>query len=105
MKRNKSAVSQEKGIFPESTLGAVPQFMRVCDAVQPISWRWLAVVVGSLLCCASAMGANWFVLPSAAGAGTGRDWNNAWSMSGISWASVAAGDTIYIAGGSYSGFT
>jgi hypothetical protein len=53
----------------------------------------------------SAFGANWYVRPSATGGNTGADWNNAWSMSGIKWASVRGGDTVWLAGGSYAGLT
>ncbi|MGH7867867.1 MAG: hypothetical protein ACREP9_09625, partial [Candidatus Dormibacteraceae bacterium] len=57
----------------------------------------------TLLLMDTAQAANWYVRASSTGASTGKDWNNAWSLSGISWGSVAAGDTIYIAGGSYGG--
>src|SRR5262249_53756302 len=34
----------------------------------------------------------------------GSDWTNAWSgWSSIQWANVHAGDTVYVAGGAYSG--
>ena len=44
---------------------------------------------------------NWYVRPTQQGAHTGADWNNAWSIPGIVWASVQPGDTVWIAGGSY----
>jgi hypothetical protein len=47
-------------------------------------------------------GANYYVRPSATGANSGADWNNAWSASSISWTKVTAGDTVWLAGGSYS---
>ena len=40
--------------------------------------------------------------PGSTGANSGSDWNNAWSGSSISWSKVAAGDTVWLAGGSYS---
>ncbi len=46
--------------------------------------------------------ANWYVRPSATGANNGADWNNAWSSSSINWSRVSAGDTVWLAGGSYS---
>ncbi|NOS70519.1 MAG: hypothetical protein HOP33_11385 [Verrucomicrobia bacterium] len=49
----------------------------------------------------SANAANWYVRSSSVGSNNGTDWNNAWSLSSINWASVSAGDTIYLAGGSY----
>jgi hypothetical protein len=60
------------------------------------------VAFAALLFVGSANAANWYVRPSAAGSGTGADWNNAWSLSGVNWGSVKAGDTVWIAGGSYS---
>jgi hypothetical protein len=46
---------------------------------------------------------NWYVRPSSVGSKTGSDWNNAWSPSSIDWSRIAAGDTVWLAGGSYSG--
>src|SRR5437763_886648 len=49
--------------------------------------------------------ANWFVRPNGAtyGSGNGSSWTNAWSgFSSIAWGSVACGDTIWIAGGTYT---
>jgi hypothetical protein len=53
----------------------------------------------------SANAANWYVRPSSAGANNGTDWNNAWTLAGIKWSSVSAGDTIYLTGGAYSSLT
>ena len=50
----------------------------------------------------TSFSADWYVRTSAAGSNTGKDWSNAWSLSGIAWASVQPGDTIWLAGGSYS---
>lgn len=50
----------------------------------------------------TASATDHFVRTSSAGSANGTSWANAWSMSGISWGSVAAGDTIYVAGGTYS---
>jgi hypothetical protein len=57
----------------------------------------------TLLFAGHAYAANWYVRPNAAGSSNGADWNNAWSMSGISWSNVKPGDTIWLAGGTYSG--
>ena len=46
---------------------------------------------------------NWYVRPSSAGSSNGTNWANAWSISSIAWASVQPGDTIWMAGGNYSG--
>jgi hypothetical protein len=50
----------------------------------------------------SLFAANWFVRPTATGSANGSDWNNAWTVSTINWASVNGGDTIWLAGGTYS---
>ena len=57
---------------------------------------------------ASAEAANWFVRSTATGANTGTDWTDAWSnVTQIRWGSgkVVAGDTVYIAGGTYGRLT
>ena len=59
----------------------------------------------SLLLAGSADAANWYVRPGGAGSKTGTDWNNAWNLSGtggIAWSGVSAGDTVWLAGGTYS---
>lgn len=51
------------------------------------------------------LAANKFVRPNGTTYGTssGADWSNAYSgFSGISWGSVSAGDTVWIAGGTYT---
>ena len=51
---------------------------------------------------ASASAANWYVRPSG-GSGTGTSWTAAWNgFSAINWGSVACGDTIWVAGGTYT---
>lgn len=48
---------------------------------------------------------NWYVRPSGAtyGTGNGTSWTNAWSgFSSINYGSVACGDTIWVAGGTYN---
>jgi hypothetical protein len=64
---------------------------------------YLPGVLSLLLMAASAPAANWYVRPGGAGSQTGADWNNAWDSAGIGWSSVSAGDTIWLAGGTYSG--
>lgn len=48
-------------------------------------------------------GNSWYVRSSSQGSGSGKDWNNAWSLSSIVWSSVQPGDTIWVAGGNYGG--
>jgi hypothetical protein len=51
---------------------------------------------------AKAEAANWYVRPSGGG-GSGTSWTAAWNgLGGISWGSVSCGDTIWVAGGTYS---
>lgn len=53
----------------------------------------------------TAFSANIFVRPQsfATGSNNGTDWNNAYKgFTAISWASVAAGDKIWVAGGTYT---
>jgi hypothetical protein len=46
---------------------------------------------------------TWYVDPTATGSNNGTSWANAWtSVTSINWTSVAAGDTIYLSGGSTS---
>lgn len=52
-----------------------------------------------------ARGATWYVEKGATGANTGVSWLNAWhEMNQIVWASVSAGDTVYLGGGDYTNF-
>jgi len=69
-------------------------------AVRKLCFAFFSAV--ALLFFTSANAANWYVRPSSAGSNNGTDWNNAWSLSGINWASVNAGDTVWLAGGAYS---
>jgi hypothetical protein len=61
------------------------------------------LIIGLVSLPLTLFAANWYVRPAATGANSGTDWNNAWSNSSIKWASVKAGDTVWLAGGSYSG--
>lgn len=60
----------------------------------------LTMFFGSLI--AQAQAANWYVRPSG-GSGSGTSWTAAWNgFNGINWASVSAGDTIWVAGGTFT---
>lgn len=51
----------------------------------------------------SANAADWYVRDGASGAATGLNWTDAWEdVDDIVWASVAAGDNVWLAGGSYT---
>ena len=60
--------------------------------------------LGLLAFVNSALSANWYVRPSSAGSNSGTDWNNAWNVASFNsrQSSIAAGDTVWIAGGSYT---
>ena len=61
------------------------------------------LAIAGFLSSGNANAANWYLRPSSVGSGSGADWNNAWSSSNINWSSVKPGDTVWLAGGSYSG--
>jgi hypothetical protein len=59
----------------------------------------------ALLGAADVQAANWYVRPNGGSYGTanGTSWSAAFNgFSGISWSSVACGDTIWVAGGTYT---
>lgn len=66
--------------------------------------RKYALIIAVLLSLASeVLAADWYVRKGAAGSNNGADWTNAWNeMNQIDWASVSAGDTIWLAGGTYT---
>ena len=49
-----------------------------------------------------AQATNWYVRPSG-GSGSGSTWTAAWNgLNGINWSTVQCGDTIWVAGGTYT---
>ncbi len=51
----------------------------------------------------TAFSANWYVRKGATGSNNGSNWTNAWNeMNQINWSSVSPGDTIWLAGGTYT---
>src|SRR5208337_5568291 len=68
---------------------------------KPITSALLGTMI-VLWLAASASAANWYVRPGGAGSKTGADWNNAWDVGSIGWSSVSGGDTVWLAGGTYT---
>lgn len=66
--------------------------------------RKLSVVFLFLLTSVSSSNAaNWYVKKGATGTNAGTSWANAWNeMDQISWRSISPGDTIWLAGGTYT---
>lgn len=60
--------------------------------------------LGVLVFVNIAHSANWYVRPSSVGSNNGKDWNNAWNIASFNshQASIAAGDTVWLAGGTYT---
>lgn len=64
---------------------------------------WSLVFLLIFAAAPAAFSSNWYVRKGATGSNQGTDWNNAWSeMNKISWSSLACGDTIWLAGGTYT---
>ena len=65
----------------------------------------VVLCVGVLAFTTNAQGANWYVRPSSQGSANGTNWLNAWSVTNLNtfWSIVQPGDTIWLAGGNYSG--
>jgi len=52
---------------------------------------------------AQTFATDWYVRKGATGSNSGTDWNNAWTeMNQIKFSTVACGDTIWLAGGTYT---
>lgn len=87
---------QTSKLHPASARGPVAGFINLCSRL---------AVVTLALCGAGAQAGDWYVRPNGGsyGVADGRSWTNAFNgFSGISWGSVACGDTIWVAGGDYS---
>jgi hypothetical protein len=63
-----------------------------------------AIFVALIFCARGAVAAsNWYVHKGATGANNGTSWTNAWNeMNQINFSGVACGDTIWLAGGTYT---
>jgi hypothetical protein len=68
-------------------------------------WNFRVSTVAILLLTATVVyAADFYVRDGASGSNNGSDWANAWeNMTNINWSSVARGDTIFVADGTYTG--
>jgi hypothetical protein len=62
----------------------------------------LMMLISLLVILNVAWAGNWYVRPAQQGSNDGTNWNNAWATSTINWASVQPGDTVWLAGGTYT---
>jgi hypothetical protein len=61
------------------------------------------LIVVLLATATESFGANYYVRKGATGTNKGTDWTNAWNeMNQINFSTLACGDTVWIAGGSYT---
>ncbi|MPY91446.1 MAG: hypothetical protein GEU99_26500 [Luteitalea sp.] len=77
----------------------------LCSRRGRIAMRRLSLIVLVTLCAASTEAADWYVRPDGGsyGSANGADWSNAFEgFANIAWARVAPGDTIWVAGGTYT---
>ena len=73
---------------------------------QTLLSRLLVGVAASFVLASAASAATFYVRAGATGANNGSDWANAWSsVSAVRNASLAAGDTVYVAAGTYGALT
>jgi hypothetical protein len=67
---------------------------------------WVSPALLLLMLAATAaesFAANWYVAKGASGSNNGTSWTNAWNeMNQINFSAVACGDTIWLAGGTYT---
>lgn len=87
---------------PHPSISRRPRTKKVFDPTLSAR-RGLALAI--MVIASSASANNWYVKPSSVGSNNGQNWNNAWSLSSIAWSSISPGDTIFLAGGSYSGIS
>jgi hypothetical protein len=61
------------------------------------------VLLAAMLTAAQGLGANYYVRKGATGTGSGVNWTNAWpDFSSINYRALSCGDTVWIAGGTYT---
>jgi hypothetical protein len=75
-------------------------FLRACV------WGICALALFTVGLQSVAEGKDWYVRGGAVGSGNGTDWVDAWSdVNEIDWSAVTAGDSIWLAAGSYGTLT
>src|SRR5260370_39116610 len=63
----------------------------------------IALILSAKGAFGAATNTNWYVLKGAAGSNNVTSWTNAWNeMNQINFSAVACGDTIWLAGGTYT---
>src|SRR5260370_24736721 len=63
----------------------------------------IALILSAKGAFGAATNTNWYVLKGAAGSNNVTSWTNAWNeMNQINFSTVACGDTIWLAGGTYT---
>jgi hypothetical protein len=105
MKQNELAYPTLQDYLPAAVKRLMAaRFTKPVDAGSSFSPKVALTAVVFMMCLVSADAANWYVRPSAAGSNNGTSWANAWSMSSLNsnWASVKPGDTVWLAGGTYT---
>jgi hypothetical protein len=66
-------------------------------------YKFLILIVFFAATTAASVASNFYVRKGATGANNGSDWTNAWNeLSQINFSTVACGDTVWIAGGTYT---
>ncbi len=85
--------------------GCGPILARLGNMIKRGSLTFGAILgLGLFAFVTSGYSADWYVRPSSAGSNNGTDWNNAWNISMLNtrWSSVSPGDTVWLAGGTYT---
>jgi hypothetical protein len=102
-----TSIQGQKEMFIDQTKLSSTSIVRLREKIRKLPFTGYFALVIAILSSLTAgvQAANWFVRSNATGSQSGADWNNAWSLSGINWSKVGAGDTIWLAGGSYSDLT
>jgi hypothetical protein len=90
-------------VDPSRSLLEVLRFFSNCAHYRMRKFSLPALVLVLISMTTASFGANFYVRKGATGTNKGTDWTNAWNeMNQINFSSVACGDIIWIAGGTYT---